>query len=305
MLLTIVVSAGFYLYCDSLALTQEKPITSAAQGEVLGEVTEKARGADAPASGIKQKAAGPLAFNDISAKAFAVFENTTKTELFGNNEHQKLPIASLTKLMTALLAYENLEPNAYLNISAADRLKVNPRLDLEPEDRIQIINLLEASLVCSANDAARALARATEEKTGSDFVALMNLRAKELGMEETSFSNPLGFDSWYNYSTVSDLVKLTNFTQNLAAFKNLGKKTSVSFVSKENRNYSCLATNKLVGKNVEIEAVKTGSTPEAKGAMIAKVSREGKTVLVILLESENREKDLLSLSDLAFRAFDW
>ena len=85
----------------------------------------------------------------------------------------------------------------------------------------------------------------------------------------------------------------------------MGKKTGVSFVSKENRSYSCTATNKLVGKNGEIEAVKTGSTPEAKGAIIAKVNREGKTVLVILLESEDREKDLLNLADLAFKAFEW
>ncbi len=305
-MLAIAFSAAFYLFKDSAALTEEKPVsTTAQQGQVLGEVTEKARGADIPPAVIEQKAAGPLAFNGVSAKSFAVFENSTKAELFGSNQHQKLPIASLTKLMTALLSYENLEPYDYLDVSSADRINVNPRLDLLPPDEIQIINLLEASLVCSANDAARALARATQEKTGTNFVALMNSRAKELGMEDTNFSNPLGFDSWYNYSTVSDLVKLANYTQNLAVFKNLGKKTGVSFVSKENRSYSCTATNKLVGKNGEIEAVKTGSTPEAKGAIIAKVNREGKTVLVILLESEDREKDLLNLADLAFKAFEW
>ena len=275
-----------------------------AQGRVLGEITEKTRGPEVPKPLIR-KLAGPIEFSGISSKAFLVFEYNDKTELLKKNSHEKLPIASLTKLMTALLAYEKLDMESDLEILPEDRVGINPSLGLLAGDKVRISDLLESSLICSANDSAKALARATAVKTDHDFVEEMNRRAKDLGMLETSFSNPLGFDSIYNFSTASDLAKLVNYTQNMAVFKNLGRKTGASFNSLKGKSYSCKATNRLIGKNSEIEAIKTGLTPDAKGAMIAKVTRAGKTVVSIVLESENREGDLLMLSDLAFKTFDW
>ena len=167
---------------------------------------------------------------------------------------------------------------------------------------------MEAALVCSANDAARALAnevQRTDGNSGESFVSLMNSKAKALGLLETKFSNPLGFDSDYNYSTVADLQKLVFHTQNYALYKSLGRQTVVSFTSRENKTFSCKATNKLVGKDVEIEAIKTGYTPKALGSIIGRVNRESKKIIVILLGSADRESDLLKLSEIAFENFSW
>lgn len=275
--------------------------------QVLGESTEKIRGEEQnetiPLPQIS--ALRGIKFEQISAKAFAVADEQSQTILLAKNPEEKLPIASLTKLMTALLAYEKLDPNEYYVISADDALSVSPSLGLMPGGQIKIINLLESSLVCSANDSAKALANAVQKQSKQNFTELMNAKAQALNLSETRFSNPLGFDSDSNYSSASDLLKLTAYTQSLAVFKNLGKRTVISFASKAGRLFSCKATNKLVGKNLEIENIKTGYTEQAKGSIIARVSRGGKTLIVVVVGSQSREQDLLKLSELAFENFEW
>ena len=133
----------------------------------------------------------------------------------------------------------------------------------------------------------------------------MNEKAQSLGLLETNFSNPLGFDSDYNFSTVADLEKLAFYTQGYGLFKSMGRKTEVSFLSADNRAFSCKATNKLIGKNLEIEAIKTGYTQKALGSIIARVTRDGKKLIVLLVGSEDREGDLLKLSETAFENFVW
>ena len=195
--------------------------------------------------------------------------------------------------------------NAFITASKKDTFNVSPSLYFSAGEEIKILNLLEAVLVCSANDAARALANAVSRQSKQNFTSLMNERAKELELIETNFSNPLGFDSNDNYSSVSDLLKLTNFTQSLAVFKNLGKRTEVGFVSKFEKNFECKATNKLLGKDLEIESIKTGYTENARGSIIARVKRGQISLLIIVVGSEDREQDLLKLSELSFENFDW
>ena len=119
--------------------------------------------------------------------------------------HLKLRIASLTKLMTALLAYEKLTPDEYIKISGEDIMNINPSLGLRAGDEIKVLNLIEAAMVCSANDAGKALANRVQKNEERNFAELMNQKAVILGLSETNFSNPLGFDSGENFSSISDL----------------------------------------------------------------------------------------------------
>jgi len=275
--------------------------------EVLGQTIERTRGSEIDFQVLKPniKHLIKINFDAVSAKAFAVVDEHSNTVLFEKNPHEKLPIASLTKLMTSLLAFERLDSNAFITASKKDTFNVSPSLYFSAGEEIKILNLLEAVLVCSANDAARALANAVSRQSKQNFTSLMNERAKELELIETNFSNPLGFDSNDNYSSVSDLLKLTNFTQSLAVFKNLGKRTEVGFVSKFEKNFECKATNKLLGKDLEIESIKTGYTENARGSIIARVKRGQISLLIIVVGSEDREQDLLKLSELSFENFDW
>lgn len=275
--------------------------------KVLGETAENPRGTNLETRMPRpfRKTSKEIGLNEISAESFSVIDEPSGIVLLEKNPHLKLPIASLTKLMTALLAYDNLDLDEYILVQQADVLNISPNLNLKAEDEVKILDLLESMLVCSANDSAKTLADLTEKKLGEDFVALMNERAKSLGLVQTNFSNPVGFDSDYNYSTAEDLKKLAFQTQALAAFRNLSKKTEIRFFSKSGREFSCKASNKLLGKNYEIESIKTGYTNRAKGSIIAKVKQDSKSLLIVVVGSENREQDLVKLAEAVFNNFGW
>lgn len=274
--------------------------------QILGESINTLRGDNQKSSLLPEKKAGvSLTFNDISAEAFSVIDENSQTVLMEKQPHKKMPIASLTKLMTVLVAYEKLNPDDYYTISKEDILDISPSLSFVPNEEIKFIDLMEAALVCSVNDAAGALANAVQEQSTENFTWLMNQKAAVLGLSETNFSNPLGFDNEMNFSSVNDLKKLAFHTQNLAIFKNLGERTDVKFTSKTGRQISCKASNKLVGKNLEIENVKTGYTARALGSMIAKITRNEKKILIIIVGSQNREADLLALAEQAFQNYEW
>ena len=238
---------------------------------------------------------GELDATGITAKSFLAYDLENGSVLEQKAPLAKLPIASLTKLMTALVVYENLDFSQSLMVSSQDQIKIQPILGLKPGDQVKIQDLFNAMLVGSCNDAAKTLSNYTAKITGKNFVSLMNERAKNLGMVNSHFSNPLGFDSQYNYSTVSDLKLLVDYTQNLAAFVNLGKMPGYSFASASGNIYKTTATNKLLSEHADIEAVKTGFTENAGGSIISKLTLEGRKVIIIVVGSKDREADTLSL----------
>jgi D-alanyl-D-alanine carboxypeptidase len=206
-------------------------------------------------------------------------------------------VASLTKLLTALVAYQKTDLNRSVVVTADDVFSVSPVLDLTPGDEVTLLDLFNAMIVGSCNDAALALANHTADAAGQSFVTLMNDMAKQLGMNDSHFSNPLGFDSPGNYSTARDLLKLVLETQNFSAFTQLGKKTEYKFQSSLGNNYTAIATDKLVGKYPEIYAIKTGYTAGAGQAMITKIIKGDSSFFIIILGSKDREADTLKIVD--------
>lgn len=302
----ILLIAFLAFFTFRLQTTLQLSAGTVTQGQVLGQSIENLRGETVVSEQVpRRKTSNEINYEAVKALAFAVIDENTHNALLEKEPHLSLPIASLTKLMTTLLAYENLKPEEFIQVRGQDALNISPSLYLAPGSEVKVQNLIEATIVCSANDAGRTLANETTRQTGKAFITEMNSRAKTLGMSETHYSNPLGFDSLENYSTVSDLKILVGYSQSLAIFKNLSKSSSLSFEAKTGELYACKATNKLVGKNLEIEAIKTGYTLGAKGAMVARVVRNGHKIIVIILGSEDREQDLLTLAELAFDNYVW
>jgi serine-type D-Ala-D-Ala carboxypeptidase (penicillin-binding protein 5/6) len=271
---------------------------------VLGAYTSL-RGQEGPTAASVPVKSAELDFSKVSAASFMVYDVESGTVLAEKNSTARYSIASLTKLLTALVAYKQSDLNQEYVVSSDDYVKYNPVLKLKPQDKIKGWDLFNAMLVGSANDAALALSHFTSKITGENFVDLMNRQAQSIGMEDSHFSNPLGFDSKYNYSTAADLKKLVDITQNFAAFTNLSKKTSYSFTSQLGNSYNIAATNKLVGSNKEIEAIKTGFTEDSKGAIITKITRDNHAVVFIILASQDREGDTLELRREIFDKFHW
>jgi D-alanyl-D-alanine carboxypeptidase (penicillin-binding protein 5/6) len=247
-----------------------------------------------------------LMADSILAKAYLVMDTKTEKILLAKAVDTKLPIASLTKLLTALTAYEYLDPMAnYLIPPINERYQVKPYLNLKPQSSVNFMDLFKGALICSANDAAESLALLTENLTHQKFTDLMNQKAKQLGMVNSNFSNPVGFDSEYNYSTAEDLLKLAKASQEIYAIKQLGKHRTVSFMSMENNQYVCKTSNRLILENSHFENIKTGWTEQSNGSMLVKAKDQNREILIVLLNSPDRDEDVKRLSTLAFTQFVW
>ncbi len=241
----------------------------------------------------------------IKAKSFLIFNEDTGEDLLEKSSAEKMGIASLTKLLTALVAYNKLSLTEEIQITAKDRFSVYPRIGLEPGDTVTGLDLISAMIISSANDAAVSLANHTEKSTGRKFNELMNEAAKELEMNNSNFNNPLGFDSKNNYSTAQDLKKLVKATQNLGLFRLLGRKKIYSFQDKyASKKFTVNTTNKLLSTTQNLEAIKTGYTENSLGSMIVRIEVNNTKYIIIVLGSKNREQDVLLLLNLLQNALE-
>lgn len=289
-------AAGVFLLQKEERQKNQAGTREAANPRVLGEITSIRGDVTGPATPEDTlKRIREPDFKNISAKSFLAYDEQTGQTLAEKQPDLRLPVASLTKLITALTVYDNLDLSSRFTIGKKDEFSVAPVLRLAEGDEVKVNDLFDSMLIGSANDAALALADHTESATGRNFTDLMNQKAKNLNMSNSNFSNPLGFDSTGNYSTADDLKQAVNVLQQLSAFTSLGRRTGYSFSSSAGKIFKIQSTNKLLETHPEMEAVKTGFTENSKGSIIAKVNWSGRKIIIIVLGSQDREKDLVNL----------
>lgn len=240
---------------------------------------------------------GVFDVSKIHAKSFLVFYKNTNQVVLSHNDQQTLAIGSLTKLMTVLIALENYDPLSEITMESSYIETTKPVVGFTAGERFKVQDLILASLVGSANDAALSLAQSISNKTGANFVDLMNNKAKQIGMLNTRFSNPLGFDDENNYSSSQDLALLVQACLKHGVFELIGKTPFFSFQNTEGKMYQVKATNRLVSKHSDIFAIKTGNTPQSLGSMITQTNSPSGIFIIIVLGSDTREGDTLLLAD--------
>lgn len=297
-LVGLILTAALQLSLPLMFLAPQGSEAAAVQADapqVLGAATSL-RG-EIPPQPAELKITGIANTGNVSAKNYIVFDLDTGATLLGKNVNQQLQIASLTKLMTALVAYQNVDLNKSFVIGAKDILNISPSLGLKSGDSVKALDVFNSMLVGSCNDAALALADYVSQTTGESFVDLMNRRATALGMTNTKFSNPMGFDSQNNFSSAGDLELLISAIQKLSAFTDLGRRNGYKFASVGGNIYNTEATNKLLQSHSDIYAIKTGFTNEAHGAMATEIILDGHHVVILVLDSQNREADTLKLKE--------
>lgn len=221
------------------------------------------------------------------------------------NNDKKLSIASLTKLMTALVVLENYDLSQNVKISQEAVAREGEQGSLKALDALSIGNLLYIMLIESSNDAAYALA----EIMGFDeFVETMNLKAKDLGLNNTFFVEPSGLDS-KNYSTVDDLVKLTKYLlkNHSLIWEILSIEKATIFNSDGVLHHEALNTNELLGKIPGIIGGKTGYTKIANGCFILVLEspKKGNQLIYIILGSENRFEEMKKLIEWVNQTYQW
>ena len=240
---------------------------------------------------------------NFDAKSVLVYDPNSGTELYAKNADQQLPIASLTKLMTAIVVMQSPGFDKPIKITRADQLNVAPVLHLLAGDLVRPEDLVKSMLVGSANDAALALANHFPNQ--KDFIAAMNAEAANLGMTQTHFTTPIGFDTPGNYSSAADLKILVNYALTELPYMQIWQNKNYYFVSMAAKEYYIANSNSLVYDHPDIFSIKTGNTLAALGSMIvlAKDSPSGRQVISLILDSNKREADTLTAVNYGFKGF--
>jgi serine-type D-Ala-D-Ala carboxypeptidase (penicillin-binding protein 5/6) len=159
-------------------------------------------------TGVLPAAAAAQSEPTVSARSAVVVEASTGRTVFAKAPNARRPIASTTKLMTALLVLERASLDDVYAAARYDALPIESKIDLRTGERMNVRDLLRALLLASANDAAVTLAVGTSGSQRA-FVRDMNRRARQLGLENTRFANPVGLDTGGGYSSAADLARLT------------------------------------------------------------------------------------------------
>ena len=207
--------------------------------------------------------------------------------MYFKNINASIAPASLTKLMTSLILIENYNLSDYIEISLpSDYIYEGKVAYLKSGQKMTIESLLEFILIYSANDACFAVVQLFNENT-DDFLALMNKRAKQLGMNNTNFKNPDGLDQDGHYTTLSDLLILSKeVIDNYELLSIIMRKSFISNIEGEDKVY--LNTNKLIERN--FYGLKTGWTNEAGLTFIGLNQSNDRNILTIVNKSFVNEK---------------
>ena len=240
----------------------------------------------------------------VTAPAAVLMEASTGQVLFEKGAHDRRACASITKVMTLLLTFEALEAGELsldqeLTASAHAASMGGSDIWLEEGERMTVDDLLKATVIMSANDAAVVLAEAV---SGSEeaFVARMNERAGELGMEDTVFKNCNGLDEEGHLTSAYDVAVMSRA---LLAHEKIRDYTLTWMDSVRNGETQLVNTNKLIRSYQGITGLKTGTTGQAGSCISATAQREGMELIAVVLGAEStdlRFQDAKALLDYGF-----
>lgn len=228
--------------------------------------------------------------DSLSAKSVVLMEMSSGEILLSKNPDEKLPPASITKIMTMLLVMEALDSGKIrlddiVTTSKNASSKGGSQIWLKEGEQMTVNEMLKATAIGSANDACTALG---EHVAGgeAEFVAMMNKRAKELGMNNTNFENPSGLDDTTenHYSTARDVAIMSC---ELMKHEKIKEYTTVWMESLRNGETELVNTNRLVRFYEGTTGVKTGTTSKAGYCVSASAKRDGMELVAVVLGSDN------------------
>lgn len=247
----------------------------------------------APAPG-----AGPA----VQARAWVVENGANGDVLLAHHARGRVPIASITKLMTVLVARERSRLDEVVTVDPRAAAIGESSVGLRGGERVTVRDLIEAALIQSANDAAYALAAHVGRGDVARFVALMNAEAKRLGLSDTHFVRPDGLDAAGHVSSARDVTKLARILMRRAVVRRIVRDTSADIEG----GRTIYTRNNLLSTYAGSFGVKTGHTDLAGWSEVAAARRNGLTIYATILGSpteEQRDADLASLLSWGFSQY--
>ncbi len=236
----------------------------------------------------------------VSAEAAIVIESSTGRVIHNKNAHKRLPMASTTKIMTAICAIENTNPDTLITVNDAAVGIEGSSVYLARGEKITIKDLIYAMMLNSGNDAATALAY---EVSGSveSFAELMNKTARSIGAKDTHFTNPSGLYEEDHYTTAQDLAMISAYALKNPLFARIVSTREKTITNGEKdyprklRNH-----NRLLSSYDGCIGVKTGYTKKCGRCLVSCASRDGVKLICVSLNAPNDWQDHTLLLDYGF-----
>ncbi|MBW6431806.1 serine hydrolase [Patescibacteria group bacterium] len=245
------------------------------------------------------------AFKEASVGARSAYFIDVKSGkiLFDKNSEVKLPVASIAKLMTAVTVIGENELDEVVTISSQRTQLTDSTMGLILNDRLTIGELLHGLLINSGSDAALNLAAHTSGSE-KEFVSLMNNKAKIFGLDNTNFTNPVGWDEVGNYSTAKDVANLARIALTSNTISEITTKKYYVAKSLNGRQYFLNNTNQLLGQN-GYSGIKTGTTYRAGECLVTYYQDTEKEIVGVILNSPARYNETKYLVNWLESNFDW
>jgi D-alanyl-D-alanine carboxypeptidase (penicillin-binding protein 5/6) len=219
----------------------------------------------------------------VSARAYVIVDARTGEVLASSNANQRMPIASITKLMTVLVALQHHKLSDVVTVDPRAAAVGESSANLAPGERITVHDLVEAALIQSANDAADALALSVSRDFDA-FARLMNAKAQQLGLADSHFVRPDGLDEAGEYSSAADVTKLARIAMRSPFVRATVRRETATIAD----GHVLHTWDDLLGVVPHVIGVKTGHTDQAGWCQVAAVQEHGVTVYVTMLGSPSR-----------------
>ncbi|GAA0135593.1 D-alanyl-D-alanine carboxypeptidase DacB [Paenibacillus sp. YSY-4.3] len=237
---------------------------------------------------------------ETHAQAATLIDVKSGRILYSHHGDVEMPVASLTKIMTAIVAIEHGKLDEVVTVTKNAYRKEGSSIYLELGEEMKLENLLYGLMLRSGNDAATAIA---EHVGGSEegFVHLMNEKVKMLGLKHTQFQNPHGLDAKGHYSSANDLAVITAYGLQNPVFKEIVKTRSKRAPNPNNPwDYKWDNKNKMLRFYEGADGVKTGYTKTARRCLVSSASRSGQQLAVVTLNDGDDWNDHQKLLDYGF-----
>ncbi len=242
---------------------------------------------------------------DVSGRSAILIDAKSGKVIFAKDSERSLPMASTTKIMTAIVAIEKV-PDITIKIKVPDAAigVEGSSIYLCKDEVLSLEDLLYALLLSSANDAATAIAIYVGGSV-EGFAELMNDKARELELIHSHFQNPHGLDNSEHYTTAADLAKLTAYALKNETFKKIvsTKKKTIPFCGKEGQRLLINHNRLLSGLDGAI-GVKTGFTKKSGRCLVSAVERNGTTLIAVTLNAPNDWNDHKLMHEYGFDSYE-
>ncbi|MEI7690552.1 MAG: D-alanyl-D-alanine carboxypeptidase family protein [bacterium] len=239
---------------------------------------------------------------ELTAESAIIIDQDTGQLILAKNEHQKLPPASITKVLTLLIVLENMKTDKLCTVSEQASSTQPNKITMKAGEKLKVEDLLYGMMMISANDAAEVLAECYDGGR-TKFIGLMNDKIKYLGLKDSTFKDPNGLNDTEQVSSAYDMGTITRYAiiTKPEVLKYMGRKEDYSvYPTETNESHSWYQISHLLSSFAGMEGAKTGYTHIAKNTYIGVASRGGRRIIIVYLSAQTTTSDATTMLEYGF-----